>query len=490
MPINDVSGWSKLNVWPLASGELAVRPGLRRIHTPDSTYAFVGGFSVQNPYTGEVWHYILDVVSASKTGLRIKILDEDFATFQTFDLRADVDPRVVTHAVVEGELLICSPDFDTLWGLVGSGLIFAKKVASDNPSTTAIAIPRGIVTSWCNRAVIANGASLFVSDPVAATGGSLRTFVAQNQNQRPAPVFGIHEGAGGQLVALTSRGVFGLDASAAAVGIVGSNGTDWRMLNHHESYTYASSAVVRGRIYALSRAGYLLADVENDKEERLDDVLAPRAYGPRIASDDYRTARMISGDAGPWVALGDALSAHSLSGGVRSWWTCAVGSTFRARGTLRGPDGSEMLLCEDGVYVMAGNVDGGQLFSDEAATQPKGVLCGKVETAASDNPTVRHVSYGSSVGGVGSIYAAVRGDAQSEVPPADNRSMIIGTSSWGASGVVYQSAPIISRELDFDLNTDDVTVEVATDYPETRLHIGADVDTSASAQKRPDGRGN
>lgn len=490
MPLQNVNEWSKLNIYPLQSGQFAARPGLRRLHTPDAGRIFVGGFSVMNPYTSETWHYVFDIVSATTTGLRLSILDEDFLVWQQFNCNADVDPRVITHAVVEGELIIASPDFDTLWGLVGSGVIFAKKVASDNPATTAIDIPRGICTPWCNRVVIANGASLFVSDPVSATGGSTRTFVGQNQNQRPAPVFGIHEGAGGQLVVLTSRGAYGLDASAAAVGIVGSNGTDWRLLNHHETYTYASSCVVRGRVYALSKAGYLLVDVENDKEEGLDDVMAPRAYGPRISSDDYRSSRMVSGDEGPYVAYGDALSVHAVSDGLRSWWTCSVNSSFRMRGTLRTPDGREMLLAEDGIYLPGGNVDGGQLLSSEAATQPKAVMCGVITLDPSANPTVREVTYGASVGGAGSIYAAVRGDAQSATPPADTRSLVIGTSSWGATGVIYQPTPIASRRLQFDLNGDDVSIEVAADYPETRLHVAAAVELSKSAPSRPNDRGN
>jgi hypothetical protein len=489
MTLIDVRNWSKQNVYPLQSGEFAARPGLRRIATPDAGRIFVGGFTVQNPYTGDVAHYLFDVISASTTQLRVRILDEDFVVWQELGLQVNVDPRVITHAVVEGEIIISSPDFDTLWGLVGSGLSLARAVASDNPATTAIPVPRGICTPWCNRVVIANGASLFISDPVTATGGSTQTYVGENQNQRPGPVYGIHEGAGGQLIALTTRGVYGLDSSASAVGIVGSSGTDWRLLNHHESYSYASSAVVRGRCFALSRAGYMLVDIENNKEEVLDDVMAPRAYGIRVANSDYRSCRIFAGDEGPWVAYGDLLSAHGLDDGTRSWWTCAVDTTFRLRGCLRTADGGEMLLCEDGIYLPGGNVDGGQLLSTEAATQPKAIMCGAVPTNPAQNPTVREVTYAASVGGAGSIYAAVRGDAQSATPPADTRSLIIGTNSWGDAGKTYQPSPVVSRRLQFDLNGDDVTIEVAADFPETRLGAGAAIEVSKSAPDRPDDRG-
>lgn len=488
----DTRAWAKLNMYPLNSGELAVRPGLRRLYAPDGGRKFVGGFSVQNPYTPEVWHYIFDVLVGVAADLRLRIVDEDFVTWQTFSLGVNADPRVITHAIVQEQGIIASPDFPTLFFMVGSGAIFAKKVASDNVNTTAIEVPRGICCAWNNRVVIADGPSLFVSDPVATGGGDVRTYVNQNQNSRDGAVFGLHVSAGGALVALTSKGVFGLDGSATAVQIVGASNTAWTTLNHHESYTHASSCVIRGRVYALTRAGYMLVDTENDTEEVLDDPRLPRRYGPRIASADWRTARMFAGDEGPYVADGDTLSAHSLADQVRSWWRCNVGSTFRARGTLRTEDGDEMLLCEDGVYVMHGNFDGTQLLASDTAAQPKGILCGLIPSSPKQNPTVRSVQAAAALGGVGSIYMAVRGDidSASSTPAADNRSLIIGTSSWGATGKRYQDAPLASIRAQFDLNTDEIALEVGADYPGTRLNVVVDVDMSGSAPERPTPRGN
>lgn len=484
----DARAWNKLNLWRRPTGELAVRPGLRRIQTPDAGRIFVAGFSIQNPYTLEVWHYTLDLKSDG-TQLRIRIADEQFTTFQTFSFGIDVDPRGVSHAVVEGMIAVCSPDFPTLFGLVGTGLVRAIKVTSDNPATTAIDVPQGICSAWCNRIVIASGPSLFVSDPVAVTGGDIRTFVAENQNNRPAPVFGIHEGAGGQLVVLTGAGVYGLDASAAAVGIVGSNGTDWRMLNHHQCYSFDSSCNVRGRIYALTKRGYMLVDIENNVEELLDDPMQARAYGPRIASVDYRTSRMIGADDGPLVALGDACSVHDLAQQLRSWWTQPIAATFRVRGILRDVDGNPLLLCEDGVYIVDGNFDGNQALGAGTTSQPNGILHGEVPGAPSDNRTVREVQVSAALGGVGSIVAAVRGDPQTATPVADARAYVIGTNTWADTGLIAEPAPMASRRLQFNLNSDDVGIEVGAQYANTRLLGLIDVDYSASAPKRPTDRG-
>lgn len=498
----DCRAWSKRNLWRRANGDLCVRPGLRRLATPTAGRRWVGGFSLKNPWTLETWHYIADVDDDGRN-LIVRILDEDFVEFQAFDTGVDAIPRGFSHAVVEGMLLICSPDMPTLFGIVGSGIGLANKVDSDNPSTTAIAVPRGIVTVWCNRAVICDGASMFVTDPVAVTGGDLRTFVAQNQNQRPGVVFGVHEGAGGMLVVVTSEGTYGIDSSAVAVQIVGSNNTEWRMLNHAAAFTYDSSCVVRGRVYALTARGYTLVDVENDREELLDEPMYPRRFGARIASLDWRTARMLPGDDGPMVADGARLSVQDVASPypLRAWWTCAVPASWVPRGILRDVDGGMMLLAEDGVYAVGGNVDGDAALSSAASTQPTGILCGVIPSTPQQSPVERVVEVAAAVGGLPlGVSISVRGDATTlddgGVPPVDNRSLVIGSSLWGATvnanstPLVYQPTPLSSVRWHGDLASDEITVEFGAAYPDTRLSPMLDDEFSQSAPKRPVGRGN
>lgn len=491
MPLIDVTNWAKRNIWRHPAGHLAVRPGLRRLATPDSGRRWVGGFSVQNPWTLDVWHYIADVDDDGRD-LVVRILDDDLAEWQAFNTGVDAIPRGFSHGVVEGEIVIGSPDMPTLWGIVGSGLTVATKVASDNPSTTAINVPRGIVSQFLNRIVIGNGNSLFISDPVAVTGGSPRTFVGQNQNQRPGVIFGIHEGANGQLVVVTSAGVFGLDSSAFTLQIVGPGSTDWRLLHHHEAYSYDSSCNVRGRVFALTRRGFSLVDVESDNETPLSDPLQPRLWGPRVASLDWRTSRLFGAEDGPVVAEDDLAAMVDLSTDLLSWWGCDVGDTYRVRGTLRDVDGATMLLAEDGIYAIAGNVDGGQLLASAAATQPTGVLAGILASSPEDNTTVRRLQASAAVGGVGTINMAVRGSAgtpfPSTTPPADTRALVIGSSSWGDSAI-YEPTPLGTVRLDHDYNSDDVAVEVAVSVPSARVGGLVLVNDSASAPKRSVHRG-
>jgi hypothetical protein len=484
----DMRRWNSVNVWTLSSGELCVRPGFRRIYTPDSGKTLVGGFSVDNEYTGEVMHYVFDVASSGRKALRLQLLTEDFTVWQTFSINADTNPRAITFAVIEGQIIIASPDFPTLWGLVGGDIQFATKVSSDNPATTAIEVPRGICTSWNNRVVIANGRSLYVSDPIAATGGSPRTFVAENQNQRPGVVYGIHEGAGGQLVCVTSQGTYGLDSGYAATQIVGGNGTGWSLLSHHRAVSYQSSCVVKGRVYALSTGGWVPVDTESIDEISLSQPVMCRSIGTRISLEDYRDASMFAMDSGPVVASGDLNAAHftDLSGEISSWWTSAHSPTsFFMRGTLREPGGGELLICENGVFRVEGNFDGEIALTSGVATQPKGVLLGVVAGGAKDNRNLRHISIAAEVGGAGSVRAAYRGVAKAGTPPADPEGITIGTDAWGTSSKVYTATPMAGVRFDFSRRaTRDVAIEAGADGCMARVLPVADAEYSESAPAR------
>ena len=496
----DVTGWAKRNVWTTGDGSLCVRPGFRRIATPTAGRRWVGGFSVQNPWTLEVWHYIADVSTAGYD-LVVRVFDDDFVEWQALRTGVDVVPRGFSFGVVEGEIMIGSPDMPTLWGFVGGPLTIATKVASDNPGTTAIDVPRGIVCSVLNRIVIADGASLYISDPVAITGGSPRTFVAQNQNQRPGTVFGLHEGAGGNLVVVTSAGVYSLDPSAFAVQIVGSNGTDWRLVNRTEAFSYDSSANVRGRIYALTKRGFILADVEGGDEVRLDEP-AVQLIETRIASLDWRTSRIYAGEDGPIVAADSpsvgATPAIHMVGLVRSWWTGSQEGKFTTRGVLSDVDGAPILLSDSGVWVIGGPVDG--VADDdplESYSRPLASVFSRLPADPDDNPIVRRLVWAAEYFGNQDVAAVIRGQPQKATTTgtiiaevvADTRCIIIGTTSWGASGVWYQDAPLGTVRFDADFATPDVDLALYVYGGCRRIGERVAIETSMSAPKRTPTRG-
>lgn len=497
----DVSGWSKRNVWRLPSGEMCVRPGMRKLALPSDNRMFCGGFSIRNEFNGEVWHYLFDV-NINTQGSRapkLTIVDEDFVTFQVVSLTTNRIPRVVTPAVVQGQILLNSPDLRPLWGLVGSGLTLAGTVASDDITLTALRIPAGICTTWVgSRAVIATGRSVFVSDPVTATGGSPRTFVAENQMELPGIIYGIHEAAGGMLVACTDSGVYGLDGSAASVGIIGNGGADWRLLNHHCIYDFNNSCVVRGRVYALTRRGYKLVDMENDDEVIANEPMMSIGIGAgRYALEDFRTARILGGEDGPIIGVdtqGAAFVVDVADKNMRSWWKMsdfnASGSSFGPSslvGLLQDVDGSQLLMGQHGIYAVDGDFDGSAALST-LTTFHTGSLRSVVESSPKENLHPRHITYGAAVGGGSAlkIRAAIRGSALDMVPLPDENGITIGVDSWGTEDKRYTVTPMTSVQCDFaDGPTNDIGIEVGADGGMTRLSDTVSIDYSQSAPVRP-----
>ncbi len=215
--------------------------------------------------------------------------------------------------------------------------------------------------------------------------------------------------------------------------------------------------------------------------------MIPRSYGPRIASDDWREGLMFAGSDGPMVGARDSVSMHDLGEKVRSWWTRpASDGGFKVRGVLQTVDGTDLLISQDGVYEPVGNFDANDLTITPAATQPKGVLYGRVLTAPGDNPRARDIRALASLGGEGTVYISVRGDAMTpETPPADTRALVVGTSVW-AAGSVYEPAPLAGvGGRKFSLLTHDMSIEVGADFCETRIGAGLEFIPSESAKKRP-----
>lgn len=490
----DVSEWASWNVWRHASDELCVRPGLRRVYTPSSR-EIVGGFSIANAKTGETWHYIWDVATSGSLDCRLRILDEDFQVFQIFIYNANVKPRGLSYARVLGQLLLCSPDLPSLWGYEGSGVRIAEAVASDSGSDV-IDVPRGIVTSWNNRAVVCNGIDMYVSDPLAFGGGDLRSFIGENQNQRPGSIFGVHEGAGNSLVVVTSVGTYAIDSGAAAVAIVGANGTAWRITNHAEALSYDSSCVVDGRVMALTKDGYMAVDVEDGEETALTEPYMPRAYGPRVSLEDYRAASLLAGEHGPICAIEGQNVAHfsDWRTGIGGWWRSSVTPTeFKLVGILKDVDGADMLLCSNGVFRVTGDFDGEIALSSGVSTQPKGFLFAPLPSSPSTNALVRGVHVGADCGAGGSVFASVRGsplpNASGTTGVNDAEGIIIGTDSWGTATKRYttsslQAVRFQSSQQAAEAN-DDNAIEIGASGCLTRIQPVTEVDLSPSAPLRP-----
>ena len=493
----DVSDWKTLNVWRHPDGDACCRPGVRRLREllADDGLDPVAGFSIKSSYTGTVYHYV--VTDEGADGIHLHIYDDDLTEFQDFAWNATSIPvRAVGPCIVQGQMLITSPDLPTLFGMVGSGVIFADAVESDNPSTTALAsVPRGICVAICNRAIICNDRSVFVSDPIAFDGGDIRTFVGQNVNQRPGPIYGAHEGAGGGLVVVTTEGTFALDADAFAVQVVGMSGTGWRLLSHLGAISYESSCVHRGRVYCLTKDGVSPCDVESNDEWRLSDQTMPRAFGGAISLLDYRRARMLVLEDGPVVVSDEAQAMwrSDLQTGRVSWWRSSYTDLGTMRGVLKPDSGVEWILADGAICSIGGDFDGDDsIESADGSEAVTATIHGVIEASASRNMLPRRVLHAAAVTGENhQISAAVRGSSHGADVPVDPFAIADGTE-WG--GGSFLTIPMVGAQIDFgDIHdtvaTRDVGLELSSAGCLGRINTKPEITLSESAKGRPDAKG-
>jgi hypothetical protein len=487
----DLDPHAKRNLWPLSSGEHAVRPGLRKIYSAVSARKIVGGFSVLSPYTGDTWHYIVDVATSGALDCKIRVVDEGFNAIQTLSLNADISPRVVTHAINRDQLFIASPDFPTVWGWVGGGIQVATPGTPVLDTSTALPIPRGLVCRYFERVVIASGSVLYPSDPFSANvdSSTLRAFTELEVMGLEGAIFGLHTSEGGSLVAVTTAGVYAL---AADVGQLGELVGEWRKVDHYSAARFGVSALSRGRLFGLTQKGYRLIDGAGAEEKLLDEPSVSTTVYKRIQSTDYqRFATMRSSELGPIVSLPIDSAVHrtDLATGFSSWWTMThTGEDANVVGVLRGLDGDEMLLTGKGAYRVFGNFDGDEALSENAAAVEGGYVA-KIPMPARASPVVRRIDWQTTSSTT--MKMSIGGTQKTATP--NGVDPVIGTDAWddddGMGGVVgtakYRNAPLTSKRFHFAVRTDEVDIEAIAQRPLSRVGSALDLEFRGQGRERP-----
>jgi hypothetical protein len=463
------------NTWPLPSGELAVRPGLRQVATFTGTA--VAGATFRVPTTDDPWHYIVTVeeTAGGANTVRLVTLDRDLVSRQVLVIGTGRAPRDVSFSEALGNLIISSPDFPTLAGYVGGGVYFAAPVASGS-GQPELRIPQGLSASWAGRVAITEGAGLYISDPVSITGGSPLTYVGRNAQWRPGVIYGLHVAAGGSLVACTPSGVFSLPPSAASSGQVAI--PNWTQISTHATTGYGQTCVAAGRVYGLTQGGLRLIDTEDAPDIPLSERVVPRAIAPRVARQDWRNGRMVSLEEGPAVTaklLGDPFC--KITPEFRSWWTPAPGvTTGDLVGALTKPDGEELLLFGEGVYRVVGDFDGTATLSSEGLAV-QGWCVGAVQPSPQQSLTAIDITVGAeynaadvvcTLRGVDGSNDDDRANPQFDFNGVSYGVLIDGTNAWD-DGRRLQERPLSSRRAQFKLRDDDFGFEVGATHGQTRL---------------------
>lgn len=489
MQIN-LMDWHTRNCWLMPSGELATRPGCRVADTYTSDGDVVHAFSVPN-YGLDEYHHYLFYMDATTKRLTLRVYDEDLVTVFQKDLKTTARPRDINWGTTLNELVICSPDFPMLWGIVGGPVVFASSEPSDNEDNTpAIDIPRGVGVSWASRFVIADGTNLYISDPVDILGGSPRTFTGVNQQWRPGEIYALHVDAGGNLIACSSSGVWRLPADAAAAGqeAIG----EWRLVSTHETTGYRKTAMFNGRLFGLSRRGYRLIDVEGSPEIPLDDPQIPLS-NPRIARNDWRTAYMLPGEFGPIIVSKE--HHHFLMVDVdrkfSSWWNVLDSGLDRAFetpsnyivGSFKTFDGEEWLVSEDTLVKVGGNANGLVSYSDESLTT-QAYVYGRVNVAPTDSPTWRSITIGSTSNQQMQVRfrsgTALAEDTEEELTPP-----VEGVDGW-EDGLNWGKRRLRSHRFDLDEDESrDPTFEFRFRGSLERIMATAELEVDGLAKRRP-----
>lgn len=167
MPTMDLQNFQLENLERTSSGFRVRRALAAQAIATDlrASSVLCAGFSLESQNTGEVCHYLF-LQDVPTLHVQMHMVDEEFNLLDTYS--CGVMPRSprITCAQQLGHILINGPSMHApLYGIACGGVITAVKVASINPDTTAIEIPRGICSAWGDRVVIAQGNLVFVSDP-------------------------------------------------------------------------------------------------------------------------------------------------------------------------------------------------------------------------------------------------------------------------------------------------------------------------------------
>jgi len=174
-----------------------------------------------------------------------------------------------------------------------------------------------------------------------------------------------------------------------------------------------------------------------------------------------------------------------------SWWTLPNPADTMV-GTLRDDDGDEYIVTAMGAVLrIGGNSDDTAEATAPTTPDIQGVAFAAIPTRPTENPTVR---------GINTLQAWTPLHAVNGVAVSGGQSLtrqkpwipvpLVGSSSWGGSGLSWRPADLWSARSQWDWNTDDISLEVRVDGGLTRIGPLADVELSGSAPLRPNGRGN
>jgi hypothetical protein len=476
----DVTQYERQNVVRASDG-LRTRKAFARLATPTVGTNYIGGFTIESPFTSEPWHYLFEQ-STSTNDVTVRVVTEEFVEVFSWYLGRLAQKCPVSFGVVNNQVMISSPAFSSpLYGLVGGGLITATKTDSINPDTTALDIPAGHLCAFGDRIAIAQGNVVFFNDPATLQSVDPRTFVVENTLPLPGTVYDLFQGPDGALYMFTSDGVYTLPADALGQGQT-LQGFLGRVPGIFTSKPRNACATTNG-IVILQRDHVLVLRGGAQQRIPLAGLDMTRTISTPVDVEDARLfGEVYPTSNGFVVAFKDRRSFYLVVDLVLdsvSYWY-AAGDTSAVVGTLRTRDGETLHLWSSGVIapVISGT-------RDHTGSAVVAYLTGRVPVQDGDNPIVRRVTtQQDNVGVTLGVAAACNGARGSTTTPKSTSDIVIGTSAWSATAT-FSPRPRRSARSTLNKRSVDPLLEVAITGGDVRIGAEADVELGGIWRTRP-----
>lgn len=474
----DLSGAEFHNV-VVKKGRLTTRRGLYGVKTPSEIHRYVGGFSIESPFTTEVWHYLFEQNTATLY-TTLRVYTEEFVEIYSFNIGTLPRNPVISHAVYNNQIMVNSPSFSApLYGIVGGGMITALKTESTVIDTTALEIPTGHICSFGDRMPIAEGNVVYFND----AGLDPRTYVAQNAMPMPGTVYDIFQSLDGSLYIGHSNGVSYLASDALGKGqtVEGFLG----LIPGIQLSRPRNMAVSNGVVMALQRDGMVVVGGRGQKVS-ISTYEGPRYYSKPVEVDDLRLAGEIFATPDGFLVGFSGKYGYVLDFNLRENYQSFIwksGVAINLVGTLRSRENDTLMILEDRVVMPVHRNDVIGVQSDVQAVLaidsnlPEGIesMLRRV-TTSSDN-------IGESI----SVYGGHR--IATETVPARSADTVIGSSQWSSS-TKYRGRRHRSVRHSFAERMTNMPIEVtlsAGGGPRT-IESGVSIDLRGQGRKRGDAR--
>ena len=474
-----VKHWDTRNIVVNSDGKKVVRPSFKQVVATSGltgSEIIIGAFSVLNGRTGDIYHYTIDCGTniSYSVNTNIRVWDHFWNPIQTFPVATRLPPQSFSYAVVEDMILIGFPGVQMVGGIVGASLYRLTLGTPVNPNTSSLTnFPKGLVTSWAGRAVVAEGNFLYFSDAIFPT-----NFTGANTINAPSEyVWSLHTANGGSLVIVTSAGVYGLPEAASWNGQGGIVNPMWEKLSDYGASGYLKTAVYKGRVYGLTQNGYTMVDREDQNEIYLSEQTGSRTNYGKISFPDYRQGKMFAWSRGIVISIGRFSCMVDLESSVISWWSTTSATLEKQTnisGVMKEADGNDVFVVNNFACVLNGN-------DTTLETTVTGIIAGRIEHNPAESPVIRSVTLMANAPSE-SLYVAINDKIKTTTFPT--QSPLIGTDSWASTTVFMQEDKMRSRQLSFAERGDELFIEVGVTQHPTKIPEVIDIEFAGPGRRR------